>query len=335
MRDPSATRDQSPSDPVIHEEPPMAGYSAEAPLEQERIAEADAAIEQGLEVEGRSQLQMVVRRFLHHRLAVGALVIFFAMLLLSTVGAALWHYSYATITNQFATGPSLQHPFGTDTIGHDLFAQVMEGTATSIKTALLVGLFATILGSVIGAVAGYYGKWADSLLMRFTDLVLIFPLIAILLVVANAASKLANNWFPVAVILSLLLWTFMARLVRGTFLSLREKEFVEAQWAIGSSDFRIIFRHMIPNARGPIIVNATLTVGAAMLIESALSFLGLGIQPPQVSLGDLIAAGQDAATTLPWLFVFPAAFLIILILCINFIGDGLRDALDPHQRLRQ
>lgn len=301
----------------------------------DRSSQAEAAIEQGLAVEGRSQLQMVVRRFLHHRLAVGSLILFIAMLLFSTVGAALWHYNYATITNQYATGPDLAHPFGTDTIGHDMMAQVMEGISTSIKTALLVGLFSTILGAVIGAVAGYYGRWADAVLMRFTDLVLIFPLIAILLVVANAASKLANNWFPVAVILSLLLWTVMARLVRGTFLSLREKEFVEAQWAIGSSDVRIIFRHLIPNARGPIIVNATLTVGGAMLIESALSFLGLGIQPPQVSLGDLIAAGQDAATTLPWLFVFPAVFLVLIILCINFIGDGLRDALDPHQRLRQ
>lgn len=295
---------------------------------------AEHAIEQGLDVEARSQLRMAVRRFLHHRLAIASLACFLAMLLVSTVGAHFWRFGYAQITGQFNTGPTLQHPFGTDTIGHDLLAQVLEGTSTSIKTALLVAVFSTIIGTVIGAVAGYYGRWADAILMRFTDLVLIFPLISILLVLANAASKLANNWFPVALILSALLWTYLARLVRGTFLSLREREFVEAQWAIGSSDVRIIFRHLIPNARGPIIVNATLTVGAAMLIESALSFLGLGIQPPQVSLGDLVASGQNAAITQPWLFVFPAVFLIILILAVNFIGDGLRDALDPHQRLR-
>ncbi|HEY3528582.1 MAG TPA: ABC transporter permease [Nocardioides sp.] len=280
----------------------------------------------------RSQLQLARERFFHHKPAVAGLVVFVSLLLLSTIGGHFWHYSYSDITAQYSTGPSLQHPFGTDTIGHDLFAQVLLGTATSIKTAIVVAALATVVGTLIGALAGYYGTWADFALMRFTDLVLTVPLFAVLLVLANTLGKQANSWFWIAIILAALLWTYLARLVRGSFLSLREREFVEAEWAIGASDARIIVRHLIPNALGPIVVNATLTVAVAMLIEAALSFVGLGIQPPEVSLGSLINDGQGAMAVLPWLFFFPAGFLIAIILSINFIGDGLRDALDPSQR---
>jgi len=292
----------------------------------------DAA--QGLTFESRGQIRLAVERFAHHRLAVVGLIVFLLLLLLSTIGPVFWQYNYSTITAQFATGPSAQHPFGTDLIGHDLFAQVMEAEATSVKTAVLVALIATTIGTVVGAIAGYYGKLADVLLMRFTDLILAVPLLVVLLVLANKLSKQAGSWLWIALILGLLLWTNLARQVRGAFLSLREREFVEAEHAIGASDWRIIFRHMIPNAIGPIVVSATLTVALALLIEAVLSFLGLGIQPPEVSLGSLINSGQDAATSLPWLFFFPAGFLVITILSINFIGDGLRDALDPTQRGR-
>ena len=291
----------------------------------------DAA--QGLAIESRGQIRLAVDRFAHHRLAVAGLIVFLLLLLLSTIGPVFWQYNYSTITAQFATGPSAQHPFGTDLIGHDLFAQVMEAEATSVKTAVLVALIATTIGTVIGAVAGYYGKLADILLMRFTDLILAVPLLVVLLVLANKLSKQAGSWLWIALILGLLLWTNLARQVRGAFLSLREREFIEAEHAIGAGDWRIIFRHMIPNAIGPIVVSATLTVALALLIEAVLSFLGLGIQPPEVSLGSLINSGQDAATSLPWLFFFPAGFLVITILSINFIGDGLRDALDPTQRV--
>src|SRR5581483_11837939 len=208
-----------------------------------------------------------------------------------------WKWSYSAITPQYATGPSASHPFGTDTIGHDLFAQVLTATQTSLKTAFIVTVIATIVGTLIGAVAGYYGKLADAALMRFTDLVLTVPLLAILLVLANTLSKQNGNYLWIAIIVSAVLWTYLARLVRSTFLSLRESDYVLAARAIGSRDARIIFMHMIPNAFGPIVVNATLTVANAILIESALSFLGLGIQPPAVSLGSLINSGQGAATT--------------------------------------
>ena len=291
---------------------------------------SDAA--EGLTIESRGQLRMAAERFAHHRMALAGLAVFVLLLLLSTIGPVFWHYSYQTITNQFATAPSGQHPFGTDLIGHDMFAQVLTAEATSVKTALLVAVIATVIGTTVGAVAGYYGKFADALLMRFTDLILAVPLLAILLVLSNKLSKQANSWVWIAIILGCVLWTSLARQVRAAFLSLREREFIEAEHAIGASDRRIILRHMIPNAIGPIIVSATLTVALAILIEAVLSFLGLGIQPPEVSLGNLIASGQDAAATLPWLFFFPAGFLVFTILSVNFIGDGLRDALDPGPR---
>jgi len=290
---------------------------------------------QGLTVEARSQARMIMERFIHHRVALISSGVFLALILFSTIGPEFWQYNYATITSDFATGPTLQHPFGTDLIGHDMFAQVMSAEATSLKTAIVVAVVSTVIGTAIGALAGYYGKWADALLMRFTDLVLAVPLLAILLVLANTAGKHANSWIWIALIIAVLIWTYLARLVRSSFLSLREREYVEAAHAIGANDRRIILRHMLPNAIGPIIVNGTLTVANAMLLESALSFLGLGIQPPEVSLGDLINNGQGAATVLPWLFFIPSGFLIVSILAVNFIGDGLRDAFDPQQRIRQ
>jgi len=293
-----------------------------------------AAAQAGLNVEARNQFQMARARFFHHRLALIGLFAFLAILLFATIGPLFWRYNYAQITSQFGTGPSLAHPFGTDTIGHDMFAQVMAATATSIQTAMVVAGISTVLGTLIGALAGYYGKWSDAALMRFTDLLLIVPALVILLVVANTVSKSAGNWLWIALILAGLFWTVLARLVRGTFLSLREREFIEAEHAIGASDARIIVRHMIPNAIGSIVVNATLTVALAILVEAALSFLGLGIQPPQVSLGYLISQAEGDATVLPYLFYFPAAFLIAIILAVNFVGDGLRDALDPQQRIR-
>jgi ABC-type dipeptide/oligopeptide/nickel transport system permease subunit len=296
-------------------------------------AAALAAARQGLAIKSRSQFRMAADRFIHHKMALTGLGVFLFLLLLSTIGPLFWPYSYTQITNQFGTGPSLQHWFGTDPIGHDMFAQVLHGTQVTLKTALLVAVIATVIGTLIGALAGYYGRWADQALMRVTDLVLAVPLLAVLLVLANKFSKQANSWLFVALLLAVLLWTYLARLVRGTFLSLREREFIEAEHAIGASDRRIILRHLIPNAAGAIVVNATLTVANAILIEAALSFLGLGIQPPEIDLGALIANGQGDATALPWLFYFPAAFIVLAILSVNFVGDGLRDALDPTQRI--
>jgi len=331
MPDPRETTDMSPGMLLAGVGGLGAPVGEHAPITQ--AAELTAA-QAGLAIKARSQFQMALSRFMHHKLALVGLFLFLAILLFSTVGPVFWHYNYAQITSAFGTGPSLAHPFGTDTIGHDMFAQTMTATATSIQTAMVVAALATVFGTLVGAVAGYYGKWADALLMRFVDLTLIVPGLVILLVLANAFSKSANNWLEIALILAALFWTVVARLVRGVFLSLREREFIEAEHAIGASSTRIIVRHLIPNAIGPIIVYATLTVANAILVEAALSFLGLGIQPPHVSLGYLISQAEGDATVLPYLFYFPAAILILIILSVNFLGDGLRDALDPQQRVR-
>ena len=279
----------------------------------------------------RSQTQMVIRRFMAHKLAVGSLVVFLLLVIISLIGGRFWKYGYADITDQFSTPPSLEHPMGTDDIGHDTLAQVLRGSQKSVQVALMVAFLATTIGAVIGALAGYYRGWVDSALMRFTDLILTIPAIAILAVLASVVASEAGNWFFIGLVLALLQWTYIARVVRGTFLSLREKEFVEAARALGASDTRIMFRHLLPNAAGSLIVNATVMVSIAILTETALSFLGLGIRPPDTSLGLLVSTGQQAATTRPWLFYFPGIIIVIVALTINFIGDGLRDAFDPRQ----
>jgi len=190
---------------------------------------------------------------------------------------------------------------------------------------------ATLIGVTIGAIAGYYRGWIDSALMRFVDLVLVIPVLAILIVLAHRLTKQSDNWLGLAIIIGILSWTYVARLVRADFLSLRERDFVEASRALGASNKRIIVKHMLPNAVGPIIVNATLTVALSIILETTLSYLGLGVQPPGVSLGLLVNQGQDSATTEWWLFVFPVVFLIVLILSIFLIGDGLREAFDPKK----
>jgi ABC-type dipeptide/oligopeptide/nickel transport system permease subunit len=279
----------------------------------------------------RSQTQMIIRRFMAHKLAVGSLIVFVLVVIISLIGGRFWKYGYADITDEFSSPPSLEHPMGTDDIGHDSFAQVLRGAQKSVQVALMVAFLATTIGAVIGALAGYYRGWVDSALMRFTDLVLTIPSIAILAVLAATVAEEAGNWFFIGLVLALLLWVYIARVVRGTFLSLREKEFVEAARALGASDARIMFRHLLPNAAGSLIVNATVMVSIAILTETALSFLGLGIRPPDTSLGLLISTGQQAATTRPWLFYFPGLVIIIIALTINFVGDGLRDAFDPTQ----
>ncbi len=286
---------------------------------------------QGMTEGTRGQLATVAHRFIHDPQAVIGLVLFFGMAIAAILTGLFWTYNYTTITNTLNAPPSLSHPFGTNTIGGDMFAQVMRGTLQDIEIALLVAVMATVLGALVGAIAGFYGGRVDSSLMRFVDLILVIPVLVILILLANIVAKQADNWFWLAIIIGAVSWTYIARLVRADFLTLREREFVEASRALGASDSRLILRHMLPNALGPIIVNATITVALAISLESTLSFLGLGIQPPNISLGLLIDQGQDSATTEWWLFVFPVVFLMVLILSVFFIGDGLREAFDPKK----
>jgi len=285
----------------------------------------------GMTGDARGQVATVVRRFLHQPQAVIGLSVFVLMAVAAILTGLFWTYSYTAITNTLNAPPSTSHPFGTNTIGNDMFAEVMRGTIQDIEIALLVALIATVLGALVGAIAGFYGGRVDSALMRFVDLILVIPVLVVLILLANIVAKQADNWFWLAIIIGAVSWTYIARLVRAEFLTLREREFVEASRALGASNRRLILRHLLPNALGPIIVNATITVALAISLESTLSYLGLGIQPPNISLGLLIDQGQDSATTEWWLFVFPVLFLVILILAVFFIGDGLREALDPKK----
>jgi peptide/nickel transport system permease protein len=276
----------------------------------------------------RSQFQLVLRRFMQHRLAVGSLVVLVLLILLAYVGGALWQYDFGEFTPDKSDAPSLAHPFGTDAAGKDQFAQVLRGTQISLQIAVLVALFSTVVGTVWGAVAGYFGGITDTILMRISDLVLTLPLLA---VAAMLAHNFGGSWWLISVVIAGLYWAYVSRVARGVVLSLREKEFIEAAKALGASDARIIFRHLVPNALGSIIVNATVLVAIAILLETSLSYLGFGVRPPDTSLGILVSEAQTALTTRPWLFYFPGLFIILIALTINFIGDGLRDALDPQQ----
>jgi len=285
----------------------------------------------GLSGEARGQFRIVIGRFFHQRLAMIGLATFALLGIASIVVGHFWQYNYTTITNNLNDPPSWTNPFGTNSIGNDMFAQVMAGVEKDIEIALTVAAIAMLIGVTIGAIAGFYRGWIDSLLMRFVDLVLVLPVLAVLILLSNKLAKQSSNWLGLALIIGLLSWTYVARLVRADFLSLRERDFVEASRALGATNRRIIVKHMLPNAIGPIIVNATLTVALSIILESTLSYLGLGVQPPNVSLGLLVDQGQDSATTEWWLFVFPVVFLIILILSIFLIGDGLREAFDPKK----
>lgn len=291
-----------------------------------------------------SQGQLVRRRFFRHKAAMISLVVLVLITLLAFTSIGIgpipgwWDKSFAkagTIVN--GGKPTLQlfplsfgeHPFGQESTGKDYFAMVMRGTQISLMVAFTVGLGSTLIGTVIGAAAGYFRGWIETILMRLTDLVIVIPL----LVLAAVLGQIASDWgvYGLALMLCLVTWTGLARLVRGEVLSLREREFVASARAIGTGSGRIIFKHILPNTIGVIIVSATLSIASAILLETSLSYLGMGIQPPDISLGSLISDYQNAFATRPWLFWFPGMTILIIALSINFIGDGLRDAFDPRQ----
>jgi peptide/nickel transport system permease protein len=289
------------------------------------------SVEREFTVQARTQFQLIYRRFLQHKLAVISVFVLVAIVLLAFVGGALWHYKYTDITPDNSVPPSSTHPFGTDNLGYDEFARVMRGTQRSLEIAFSVAILATVVGTIWGAIAGFYRGIADSVMMRFVDLVLTIPIIAAGALLGHHFQ--AAGWWALALVIAGLSWPAVSRIVRGQTLSLREKEYVEAARALGAKDSRIIFRHILPNVIGQVIVVVTILVALAILTESALSYLGFGVQPPDTSLGTLIAAAQTALQGGQWwLFYFPGIVIILICLSVNFIGDGLRDAFDPSQQ---
>ncbi len=306
---------------------PEAGQSATIPTQRGRGG--GSRVEREFTVKERSQTSLVVRRFMRHKAAVVSLVVLVLVALACYVGRRLLPHNYDWISP--STGnqpPSLEYPMGMDDIGHDYLARVLRGGQQSFNIAFLVALISTAIGAPYGAIAGYYGGRVDNYMMRFVDVLLTLPFLA---VVGAMAHHFRGTWWIVALLFAVLGWVVNARVVRGVVLSLRQQEFIEAARALGASDLRIIFRHLLPNVTGVIIVQATLDIAGAILGEAALSFVGLGIQSPDTSLGSLANAARDALGTRDWLFYFPGLMIIVIALTINFIGDGLRDALDPRQ----
>jgi peptide/nickel transport system permease protein len=287
---------------------------------------------EAITTEQRSQLRIVAHRFFRHKLAVIGLGVFLLIVAFAFIGPLIWKYGY-TIYREIPSNepPSLDHPFGTTRAGHDYMGQIMRGTQQSLKVGLTVAAMSTGIGGLMGAVAGLYGGRVDNVIMRFVDLLFVVPLLIIALVVTGFLGS--TLWYHVALVVGAFAWLNTARVVRGLVLSLREQEFIEAARAMGASDRRIIFRHLIPNTSSALIVDFTLVIAIAILIEAVLSFIGLGIQPPDVSLGFLIQEARPAVWTRPWLFYIPGMMIIFIVLAINFIGDGLRDALDPKQTM--
>lgn len=280
-----------------------------------------------LDAPGRTQTQIAWMKFRRHKLAVASL----GVLLVLYIGAAAapliapYDPDKLDLANT-RQAPTLKHPMGTDALGRDEFSRVVHGGRISLTVALAVAVSAGLIGTAIGAFAGFYGKFIDNVLMRVTDFFLAMPFLVVLMMVARALGGTVRN---IVLILSLLFWMPVARIVRGVFLSIKEKEYVEAARATGASGWRIIWRHMLPNAMGPIIVNLTLSIALAILTESLLSFLGFGIQPPTATWGNMVAASKDSMVTQPWLVWFPGLMILLTVLSVNFLGDGLRDALDP------
>jgi peptide/nickel transport system permease protein len=308
------------------------------------------------EIEGLSQGRIVMRRFLRHRGAIVSAILLLSLIIVAFSSEGIdalglhipgwWKYTYTHIGNVVDGGrPTLSlipewlggagirwgdHPFGQDDIGHDTFAQVMRGTQQSLMIVFVVGVVSTFIGIVVGAVSGFFRGGIDAVLMRLTDVVIIIPLLVLTAVLGRTYSN--SGSFVLAIVLGLASWTGLARLVRGDVLGLREREFVDAARVAGASNSRIMFVHILPNAIGVVIVNATLLMSATILTEAAIGFLGFGVKAPDVSLGSLIYTFQTAFTVRPWLFWWPGVMIVIIALTINFIGDGLRDAFDPRQK---
>ena len=292
-------------------------------------AGADLDLQGEAEAVARTQWELFRRRFFRHRMAVVASVVL--LLIIAVCFSASWLAPYEKNEQNLLLGsqrPSTDHWFGTDELGRDQLTEIMFAGQISLKIGLAVAFISTLVGATFGAVAGYAGRWADQLLMRLTDLFLVVPAIAIL---AIAIKKLGNNDLTIIFVLAGRGWMYIARIVRGQVLSLKEKEFVEAARASGATSRRVIVRHVLPNAIGPILVNATLAVAAAVVIESTLSFLGFGVQPPTTSWGRMLSDARGyVGTSRAHLIYFPGLALLIVVLCVNYIGDGLRDALDPQ-----
>ena len=282
---------------------------------------------------GDSQWSIAMRHFKKNRLAMGGMAVMILLYVVTLVTPLIAPYDPAAqgdiITSRYLP-PSGEHLFGTDKFGRDIFSRTLYGAQISLSIGFVAVGISITLGTMVGALSGYFGGWVDAVLMRLTDMMLAFPRL-VLLIVVIAIFENPSFWL-VVIVLGLTGWMGTSRIVRGEVLSLREREFVQAARALGFSDFRIITRHVVPNTMAPVIVSATLGIGLTILTEASLSFLGLGVQPPTPTWGNMVADGRDALTQAWWIATFPGLAIVLTVVAFNLLGDGLRDALDPRLR---
>jgi len=288
-----------------------------------------------------SMSTMVWRRFRRHPGAIAGSIML-GIIILAVVLAPLSPYDpIATDIPNRLQPPSLEHPFGTDQLGRDLLTRCLYGGRVSLAVGFLVVVITLVIGVPLGAIGGYFGGWMDNVIMRFTDAALSLPSLLVLILLSAILREIdipffeRNSVLTIALVIGSLSWMTNARLVRASYLTLREKDFVTAANCMGASNLRIMGRHILPNTVGPIIVASTLEMGYAIMEEAGLSFLGFGIQPPTPSWGNLLSNAQEHLAKHPWLAIFPGLMIFLTIISINYIGDGLRDAFDPFKVLKQ
>ncbi|MGE8204846.1 oligopeptide ABC transporter permease [Heyndrickxia sp. NPDC080065] len=289
----------------------------------------------GKAIKGKSPFQLALRRFLKNKLAVAGLIILL-IIVLAVLCAPLFTNQIPTKSNLMLieSSSSAEHPLGTDSSGRDNLARLLYGGRISLIVGFSAMLFTLVIGVTLGSIAGYYGGKVDSIIMRIADIVLVLPFLVLVLTIVAILQKVTVSIF--VTVIAITSWPNLARIIRGTYLSLREQEFVLGARAIGASDFRIIFKHFIPNAIGPIVVNATLMMATMIIVESALSFIGFGIPQPTPTWGNMISEAQSIRILRnhPEAWIPPGLAILLTVLCINFIGDGLRDAFDPKSNNR-
>lgn len=290
-----------------------------------------AAQMEGLGAKPKSFGRLAFDRFKRHKLALAGLVGLVIIVALFFLAPQFSDYTFdqRNVSDRLL-GPSWDHPFGTDEIGRDLFVRTAQGGRYSLRIGLVAAVMATLVGTILGALAAYFGRAIDVVISQAINLVLIVPA---LLILAVFALYFGRDAFRLSIVLALLLWTRIARVVRGTVLSLKEQEFIMAAKAAGASHTRVVFKHILPNVVGAVVVEVTLLVGTVIVLESTLSFLGLGVQPPNASLGTLVADAKGSIDDDPIRVLTPGIFIVLIVLCINFVGDGLRDALDPRSKV--
>lgn len=294
----------------------------------------DAALPLAIsDAETRPQWQIIWRQFRRHRLAVASAILLILLSLIAIFAEQVMPYDPNATNAVYAGGrpqpPTSEHIFGTDNFGRDYFSRAIVGARVSLFVAVSAVLFQITIGIVLGATAGYFGGWVDNVLMRITDIFLSIPSFFLLLIVSGV---LGGSLLTLILLIGALNWMTLARLLRAEFLSLKEREFVVAARCIGVPAWRLVLQHLLPNALAPIIVSATLSVPYAILTESALSFLGRGVPPPDASLGTMMENAQQWLRTSWWMWVVPGSIISVIVLSFNFVGDGLRDAFDPRLR---